>query len=257
MRAGNADRSRHGDVERRVLVAVADLGPEHFERGRQAHGRLLVEQRVHVARQLLGARARAVDARDRLLGFRADLRRVALDERLRAEVPVDVRIGGTRPQALRVGQLDRRSDHGLAGALQIGARQIGAIELEAKQPHVARLVDALPHGGHDGRRLEQVGLHAARHRERLRAIRRLAHRHESQRALLAHHVARVGDPRRRVQSLVFHLDTERRDRALAGVAHDLAIADLHGDRGVAQRGGIEDRPLLARAGREVAAREQP
>ena len=58
----------------------------------------------------------------------------------------------------------------------------------------------------------------ARHAERLRAVRRLAHGDQAERALLAHDVAGVGDPRRRSQALVFHLDAERRHRTLAGVA---------------------------------------
>ncbi len=158
---------------------------------------------------------------------------------------------------MRVDQFDRRADHGLAGTLYIDARQVRTIELEAKQPDVARLVDALPHGGHDSRGLEQVGLHAPRHAQRLRAIGRLPHRHDSKGAILAHDVARVGHPRRRVQALIFHLDAERGDRTLAGVAHDLSIANHDGDRGVAQRRGIEDRPLLARTSRQVAARQKP
>ena len=61
----NAERARHRDIERRVLVAVADLRAQHFARGRQADGRLLVEQRVDVARQPLGAGASARDAAHR------------------------------------------------------------------------------------------------------------------------------------------------------------------------------------------------
>ena len=65
----NAERARHGDVQRRVLVAVADLGAQHFARRRQADGRLLLEQRVDVPRQPLGARARAGDAGTAAVGF--------------------------------------------------------------------------------------------------------------------------------------------------------------------------------------------
>ena len=49
----DAQRARHGHVERGVLVAVADPRAQHLERGGQAHRRLLLEQRVHVAGQAL------------------------------------------------------------------------------------------------------------------------------------------------------------------------------------------------------------
>ena len=86
----NAERSRQRHEQRGVLVAVADLGAQHFARRRQADGRLLVEQRVDFARQPLGSRARAGDAGDHALGLGADLRRVALDERLGPQVAIEI-----------------------------------------------------------------------------------------------------------------------------------------------------------------------
>ena len=104
----DAERARHRDVERRVLVAVADLGAQHLARRRQADRRLLLEQRVDVAREPLGAGARRRSTpRTRRLGLRDDLRRVALDERLRAR---DSRAAsgsaGPACSVLRIAQLD-------------------------------------------------------------------------------------------------------------------------------------------------------
>ena len=79
----DADRARHGDVERRVLVAVADLRAQNLARRRQADRRLLVEQPVDVTRQPLGPAAVACCAAHRLLGLGANLRRIAFDQRLR------------------------------------------------------------------------------------------------------------------------------------------------------------------------------
>ena len=76
----------------------------------------------------------------------------------------DIRIRGARPQCLRIDRFDRRSDSRVWPApCRSCVRQVRAVQLAAEQPHVARLVDAPPHGGHDRRRLEQVGLHAPRH----------------------------------------------------------------------------------------------
>ena len=58
-RAGMPQRARQRHVERRVLVAVADARAQHLARRGQAHRRLLLEQRVHVADEALGLRARA------------------------------------------------------------------------------------------------------------------------------------------------------------------------------------------------------
>ena len=102
--------------------------------------------------------------------------------------------------------------------LEVSIGQVCPIELEPEQADVTRLVDAPAHRGDDRSRLEQVGLHAARHAERLGAIRRLADRDQTERALLSHNVARVGNPRRRSKALVFHLDAECRDGTLA---HDV------------------------------------
>ena len=254
---GNSNRACHGDIERRVLVAVANLGSQHFERGGKTDGWLLVEERVDVARQLLGARTRPLRAGDGLLRFGADFGRVAFDERFRLQVLVDVAIRWTGLQCLRIRQLDRRAAHGLTRALKIRVRQVRAIELEPQQAHVARLVDALTHRRNNGRSLEQVRLHPPRHGKRLRAIRRLANGDQAERAFLSYDIARVGNPRRRPEPLVFHLDAERGDRTLAGVPHDFAIADVHGDRSVPQRRRIEDGPLLLGTCGETTAGEQP
>ena len=73
-----------------MLVAVADAGLENLERGGQADGRPLLDDRVDVAREPLGAQARGVGADGRLLGLGADLGRVALEEGLRVEVALEV-----------------------------------------------------------------------------------------------------------------------------------------------------------------------
>ena len=85
---GNArrypDGPRHGDKQRRVLVAVANARSQHLSRRGQADGRLLLHGRIHEARQRLGARARADRAADRLYCRGANVRIVAFDERLGA-----------------------------------------------------------------------------------------------------------------------------------------------------------------------------
>jgi hypothetical protein len=134
----DARRPRHRDVQRRVLVAVADFGPQHFACRRQAHGRLLVEQRVHVTRQLLGAGTRIGGAANRNLGLGDDLGRVALDERLRRKIPRRLRVGGARLQILRIAQLEDAAVEMLGHAFEIGLRQIRAVEPQPHPAHVAR-----------------------------------------------------------------------------------------------------------------------
>src|SRR5205085_12635801 len=122
----------------------------------QADGRFLREQRVDVTRQLLGALPSARLRTNGLLCFSVDVGIVAFDERLRLQVLADVRIGRTRLKTLRIGQLDRRAAYRLPRSLEIGVRQVGAIELETKEANVARLVDALPHRGNNGGRLQKI-----------------------------------------------------------------------------------------------------
>ena len=138
--------------------------PQHLARRRQADGRLLVEQRVDVARQPLGARARAGRRRaTRLAGLGANLRRVAFDERLRLQIARDVRDRAGRPRASAGRAISMTSPSTrLAAALQIrrrtGPRRRAAGAAAARR--AARRCAAAT-ARHDGRGLEQIGLHAA------------------------------------------------------------------------------------------------
>ena len=155
-----------------MLVAVADLGAQHFARRRQADGRLLLEQRVDVARQPLGARARAGRRRATAASASAtNLRRVALDERLRLQVPRAIRVGGPGRERLRIAQLDDVAvDASGRRPRRSGARQVGAVEPQAEPPHVARLVDALlVIAGTTAAASSRSTCIAARHRHALRA----------------------------------------------------------------------------------------
>ena len=212
MRAGMPIDARHRDVQRRVLVAVADLRAQHFARGRQADRRLLVEQRVDVPRQPLGALARrrspatAVSASARISGASLSMNGSGFRYR------IDVRIGRARLQRLRV-------DRARSTCRRTSGRRPGDPRWTDRRPRVrsrsrrtSRGSSIAPaHRGDDRSSLEQVGLHAARHASvcaRSAGSRTVI---KPERALLAHDLARVGDPRRRSQAVEFHLDAERRD----------------------------------------------
>jgi hypothetical protein len=85
---------------------------------------------------------------------------------------------------------------GLAGAAHLGAREIGAVDLDPDAADVPRIVDAVLRRSarlHGGRR-EKVPLDPPADRQPLRLFRRLAHGEEPEGALLADDLARVGDP---------------------------------------------------------------
>ena len=190
----NAERARHRDVQRRVLVAVSHLRPQNLAGRGQAHRRLLFEKRVHVTRQLLDARPVSLDAANRALRLFANLRGVAFDERLRLYVPQRIRIRRAPTQRLGVLNLDLSRLCGLARAREIRILEINAVEPYAQPRHVAGIIDAQRLFRNDRRHLQQVRLHAARDAHALRSLRRLAHRHESEWTLLLDDVAGVGDP---------------------------------------------------------------
>ena len=193
-----AQRAGHRDVEGRVLVAVADPGPEHLEGRGKAHGRPLLDDGVDVAGEPLGAKPGCRGARRGLLGLGADLRGVALQEHLGAPVPLEVARGRARLEIACVRHLDRRAVARLAGARKIGrVEPAQAVDPQAEPCDAARVVDAPGAHGHERARLEHVGLDRARDGERLRLLPRLAHHLQAHRAFLAHHLADVGDPRPR------------------------------------------------------------
>src|SRR6185436_3978153 len=130
-----------------------------------------------------------------------DLRRVAFDERLRIDVAARLRIRGPRAEKLRVLDLDRARAGRLAYSGQVRIREIDTLETDSQASHVARIVDAQRPLRHDGRHLEQIGLHTARYAHTLRAVGRFTNRHQAGRTFLLHDIAGVGHPGRRLKTL--------------------------------------------------------
>ncbi len=255
----NADRAGHGDKQRRVLVAVANFRPQHFARRRDADGRLLLEQAVDVARQPLRLLAAVRGAADRLLCFGDDLRRVAFDKRLWREVVFRRRISALGFKCPRVADFHDRPAivrRRLRDAVEIGIREIRARESHAQPADIARLVDAFFRDRHDRRGFVEIALHLNRHGHQARALGRLAHGDEPQRAFFADDFARIRDPRHSTQPRIFHLDAKGRNRP-ARVSDELALADVDDDRRVVEGGRIEDRPVMAGARHEAAVGETP
>ena len=252
------DRTRHGNVERGVLVAIADLRPQHLTRGRKADGRLLLQHRVDVAREALGSRANAGNPAHSRLGLRDHCRIVALEERFRREVVARVRIGRSVAQQLKVAQLDDVALDGLTDALQnvleIGAGEIRAGEPDTQPPHVARFGDALLHRRHNRGRLQQVGPDAPPDRHHRRAARALADGHEPHGALFLDDLARVGHPGSCVEAGKLHVHPEGRG---ANPAHrdGLTRADVEHHGYIAQGRRIEERPLVTRARNQARTRQ--
>ena len=177
MRAGMPERARHRHVERGVLVAVADPRAQHLERRGQAHRRLLLEERVHVAHQTLGARAAAPWRPPPPSSASAtDLRGVALEEGLGAQVAAPLGVEGARRQRPGVADLDHVAGRRLWPApWSVRAGQVDA--LEPDRAAARRAVGSSIRGrrlGDDGGRLEHVRLHLARHGQRAARARRVS-----------------------------------------------------------------------------------
>ena len=117
----NAQRSCQRDEQHGVLVAITHLRAQHFERRRQTDGRLLVEQRVDFSGETLDLGPHIGRATHHALRCSADLRRIALDKRLRLKIAL--KIGGRCRGAQLPGieNLDNVPVHGLSGALHIVA----------------------------------------------------------------------------------------------------------------------------------------
>ena len=196
MRAGMPSGARHGHVERGVFVAVAHLGAQHFLGRRHADGGLLVEQ-AFTSRTSRSARARAPVTPFTMRSASAiDLGVVALEERLGLQVARQRPHPRPRPPA-RAGRARRaRARRRSACCWPAGTPPCPRREL-APSAASRRWVrsTALAQRGHDGGGLQHVGPHAARHGQLPAPARRLAHRHEAERALFAHDLAGVGDPR--------------------------------------------------------------
>ena len=255
MRAGRPERARERDEERRVLVAVADAGPQDLERRGQADGRLLLEQLVHVAHQPLRPLARTGSTRGRLPCFGHDLGRVALDERLGREEAGGLRIERTEGCSLQVADLEGVAGDRLARAVQV--RRVQAFRILQAHPQAldrARVVDALRRARHHGGRLQHVAADVARHAQLDRALLRLAHDHEPERALLLHHLARVRDPRERDDAR--RTARGRGRRARAGRRRSRPRAPARPPRG-ARCGGWPGRTATARDARRRAGRPRP
>ena len=94
-----------------------------------------------------------------------------------------------------------------------GSRPGEAVDAEPEPRDRGRVVDAPGRPGHDGRRLEQVGLDRAGDGEGLGLLLRLAHDEEAHGALLAHDLAHVRDPRARRDAGEPALHPEGRHRA--------------------------------------------
>ncbi len=245
--------------------AVCSLqSPTRVRRTSRADGRLTVgffSRRAFTCRVRRSACWRGLSppavARE---GLGANLRCVALDERLRLQERAQVGRARLRLQGSRVHDLDDVAIDALAGALQVGAREVRALEPQAQPFHVARLLDALLGLRHDGGRLQHVDLDAARHRLGHGALLSLGHREQPHRALLAHDLAGVRHPRCRLESAEGQLDAERRQRPIAD-ADQLTASDLHADRGIPHRRRIEHGPFVLGSlpepdTREVASQAQ-
>ncbi len=160
------------------------------------------------------------------------------------------------PQAARVDELEHVVRPRLADAVEGQRRGVHAVHLQAQAHDVARLVDSRAHGRNDRGRSQQIGLHPARDRELDGLLLRFAHRQQSQRALLADHLAGVGDPRRGGDAGVAQLGAERRRRPSAG-DHHLAAADAHRHRRIGQRRRVEDHELMGGAVAQAGGRQAP
>ena len=133
----DASRAGHRHIQSRVFVAVPHLGPQNLARRRKTDRRLFLQEAVDVAREQLGAGARASDAADGKLGLGDDLGGVALDERLRRQISLEVEVRGARTQTARVANLDDVFCDRLASALKIRGRQIDPFQSQS-QPATSR-----------------------------------------------------------------------------------------------------------------------
>ena len=140
MRAGSP-AARANATKSAVCSLQSPTRVPDVERRRQADRRLLFEKGVHVPGQAFGQLAGAVSAVAQ--GLRANLQCVALDERLRLQERARIERARLRLQGSRVHDLDDVAIDALASALQVGAREVRALEPQAQPFHVARLLDAL------------------------------------------------------------------------------------------------------------------
>ena len=148
------------------------------------------------------ARARApVTPRDGDLGLGDDFRRVALDQRLRRQVPLSVRVGRPARRLAWIANLDdvARRPSGRRPGDPGAERSAPSSRSRSRRTSRGSSMRSVHHR-HDRRGLEQVGLHAARHRHGPARVGRLANGDQAQRALLADDLAGVGHPGRRVQA---------------------------------------------------------
>ena len=252
---GQAERAGHGDVERGVLVAVADPGLEHLEGRGQAHRRLLLQDRVHVTHEALRVQTRWCGGSRGLLRLGDDLRRVALEEGLGPKEEREVGRGGPGLQVARVAHLDRAASCRLPGSVEVGGVEcFEAVDAHLQPGDRRGVVDAPWGRGHEGRGLQHVRLDRPGDREGLGLRRRLADDDEAHGALLAHDVADVRDPGVRRDAGEAPLDPEGRNGPAGGL-HDLPGLDLECHRGVAQRRGVEHRDLQRLARLEAPGRE--
>ena len=251
----DANRARHRDEERRVLVAVADLGAQHVARRRQADSRFLVEQPVDVARQTLRPIAIADGSTHGPFGFRPYQGIVAFDERLWGEIGFGPGIGGTRLQDSRIDELDHVAIEPLSYTINVGERQLHTFESKPQPTHIARFVNALSGNGYDGGRLQQIRLNPTGNGKALRTLGGLAHGDQSERALFSDDLARVCDPRGRVQTAKIHVDTERRNYGVVGT-HHVSISHANADLCTLQGRRVEHGPFVVSAGHESPVREQ-
>ena len=144
-----------------------------------------------------------------------------------------------------------------------GLDEIRAVQAHAQPPHVARVRRCAASNparppkprADPAERLHGTAIARARSGDSRTVI-------EAHRALLAHDLAGVGDPGRRLQP--GELSSTRNAGTDAGSVlrpsvelHHLARPDIEGHRRIPHRRRIEDRPLVARAGLEPAAGETP
>ncbi len=241
-----------------MLVAVAHPRLEDLQRRGEAHGGLLLDDRVHVADEPLGPGAWiVVGGGHSSLGLAADGLGVALDEGLGAEERRRRGVDGAGLELTRIPNLDDAVHDLLPGAPQVGTVEpVGALEADAEEGDGGGVVDAGGGRGHDGRGLEEVGLDLPGHRQGLSLLAGLADHHEAGGALLAHHLADIGDPVAGHDAREVHLHPKCRHRP-TGDADDLPGLhhDLH--RRVAQGGGVEDVHLVGLSRLEAPCGQGP